>query len=226
MKPPMIPVAVTSIGLVCTAGSHPRIAIATGLTPPAAGCATVGHGIGIGQAPPVVRAGLLQSTLIVLPAEEKVANRLRLEIQSIGFSTAAMSPAASSASSQSSRMAHQRTFTSFPITAMSTRWSFSEISSEVPTLTIDSKILHRAGRRSGQRDRLTDSFPCSCRPQSWTRRSRTPPPPQAAQAADSESGTEVKRKPIRSQYPGSLHFDYTWDETEGQRTWAAADMAR
>ena len=26
------------------------------------------------QAPPVVRAGLLQSTLIVLPAEEKVAN--------------------------------------------------------------------------------------------------------------------------------------------------------
>ena len=51
--------------------------------------------------PPVIRAGLLQSTLIMLPAEEKVATVLAA-IPSIGCLTAAMWPAASFQSNPSS----------------------------------------------------------------------------------------------------------------------------
>ena len=39
-------------------------------------------------------------------------------------------------------------------------------------------------------------------------------PAKAAQAAELKS-EETKAETYRSQYPGSLHFDFTWDEKKG-----------
>src|SRR5579871_4044481 len=68
MKPP-IPILVAA-GLVLA--SIPMRASAPPHTLQPSAPRTVN--ISESQAPPVIRAGLLQSTLIVLPAEEKVAN--------------------------------------------------------------------------------------------------------------------------------------------------------
>src|SRR5882672_7258958 len=68
MKPLISIVVATGLSLVslplCAAGPEHT------LQPSAPRTVTVAES----QAPPIVRAGLLQSTLIVLPAEEKIAN--------------------------------------------------------------------------------------------------------------------------------------------------------
>lgn len=69
MKPP-IPVAVAlHIAVLASAPLH-ALGPAHPLQPSAPRTVTVSES----QTPPVIRAGLLQSTLIVLPAEERVAN--------------------------------------------------------------------------------------------------------------------------------------------------------
>ena len=57
--------------------------------------------------------------------------------------------------------------------------------------------------------------PSSSLPLSWTRPSRRPLAAKAAQAAELKS-EEAKAETYRSQYPGSLHFDFTWDEKKGK----------
>ena len=71
--------------------------------------------------PPVIRAGLLQSTLILLPAKRRLRPSSE-ETRSIGSSMAAMWPVASSVSSRRSRTA-QLTFTSSRTTATNTPFS-------------------------------------------------------------------------------------------------------
>ena len=44
---------------------------------------------------------------------------------------------------------------------------------------------------------------------------------KAAQTAEVKA-EEAKAETYRSQYPGSLHFDYTWDAKEGQGAWACS----
>src|SRR5271157_4226338 len=68
MKPP-IPIAVL-LNLTLVSGSLHATGPVHPLQPSAPRTVTVSES----QTPPVIRAGLLQSTLIVLPAEEKVAN--------------------------------------------------------------------------------------------------------------------------------------------------------
>jgi hypothetical protein len=68
MKPP-IPIAVATSLALASASLH-------GATPahPLQPNAPRTVAVTESQTPPVIRAGLLQSTLIILPAEEKVAN--------------------------------------------------------------------------------------------------------------------------------------------------------
>ncbi len=102
--------------------------------------------------PPVIRAGLLQSTLILLPAEEKVANVFGAT-RWTGSSMAAMSPAASSASSRRLRTA-RRTFISFPTTATNTPLQLREVSSDADP-HFDSKVFIAPGDKAAK-DRLTE----------------------------------------------------------------------
>src|SRR5215475_5006915 len=66
---PLIPIAV-ALNLALASASLHAAGPAHPLEPSAPRTVTVSES----QTPPVIRAGLLQSTLIVLPAEEKVAN--------------------------------------------------------------------------------------------------------------------------------------------------------
>ena len=56
---------------------------------------------------------------------------------------------------------------------------------------------------------------CSYPPPSWTRPSRKPPQPRPRKLPSLKS-EEAKAETYRSQYPGSLHFDFTWDEKKGK----------
>src|SRR6267378_2936611 len=66
---PLIPIVVT-VGLALASASLHATTPAHPLQPNAPRSVTVSEA----ETPPVIRAGLLQSTLIVLPAEEKVAS--------------------------------------------------------------------------------------------------------------------------------------------------------
>jgi hypothetical protein len=68
VKPPLI--LVISFGLGFTAAAHAATDQPHHLEPAAPHTVTVSEA----DAPPAIRAGLLQSTLIMLPSEEKVAN--------------------------------------------------------------------------------------------------------------------------------------------------------
>ena len=67
MKPPIPIAVVASLALAC---------VSLNASTPTHPCRPTLHAASLyrSEAPPVIRAGLLQSTLIVLPAEEKVAS--------------------------------------------------------------------------------------------------------------------------------------------------------
>src|ERR1700733_5957302 len=69
MKPPMILVVTTLLSLACGIAQASPAPDPHHLQPNAPRSVTVSEA----QTPPVIRAGLLQSTLILLPDEEKVA---------------------------------------------------------------------------------------------------------------------------------------------------------
>jgi type IV secretion system protein VirB9 len=69
MKPPMILTATSLLSLVCAVSQASPATPPHRLEPNAPRSVTVSEA----QTPPVIRAGLLQSTLILLPAEEKIA---------------------------------------------------------------------------------------------------------------------------------------------------------
>ncbi len=69
MKPPMILAVTSLLSLACGLAEAARTPQPHHLQPNAPRSITVSEA----QTPPVIRAGLLQSTLILLPAEEKIA---------------------------------------------------------------------------------------------------------------------------------------------------------
>ena len=69
MKPPMILTVTSLLSLACGVAQASPATPPHRLEPNAPRSVTVSEA----QTPPVIRAGLLQSTLILLPAEEKIA---------------------------------------------------------------------------------------------------------------------------------------------------------
>lgn len=160
-------------------------------------------------APPVIHAGLLQSTLILLPAEEKVATVFGGDTVDWVFDAGHIAS------------------------------RFLSIKPKLANVTTDLHIISDHGNEytlqidevSGQTNAHFDSK-VFLLPAEAAAASRLASPPvfvpaseldkakQAAAAAEAAAAAvrkaeDAKAEQFRSQYPASLHFDYVWDVAKG-----------
>ena len=162
------------------------------------------------QTPPVIRAGLLQSTLIVLPAEEKVANVFAGDTVDWVFDGGHV---ASRFVSVKPKVANGST----DIHIVSDHGNeytlqLQEVSTEADT-HFDSKIFIDPGDKAAK-DRLAQ-LPVFVPAADLDKAKQEAATAKAAQAAELKAEA-TKAEQYRSQYPGSLHFDFTWDEKKGK----------
>jgi type IV secretion system protein VirB9 len=204
MKPP-IPIAValhlalTTVSLHAVGPTHP-------LQPSAPRTVTVSES----QAPPVIRAGLLQSTLIVLPAEEKVANVFAGDTVDWVFDGGhvasrfiSVKPKTADGSTDIHIVSdHGNEYT----------LELREVSDD-PDAHYDSKVLIEPGDKAAK-EKLTQ-LPVFVPAADLDKLKQEAAAAQAAQAATLKA-EQTKEETYRSQYPSSLHFDYVWDEKKGK----------
>ena len=160
--------------------------------------------------PPVVRAGLLQSTLIVLPSEEKVANVFAGDTVDWVFDGGHV---ASRFISVKPKLAGSSTDVHI-VSDHGNEYTLQlrEISAEDDT-HFDSKVFISAGDRTAQQ-RLTD-LPVFVPAADLEKAKQEASSAKAAQAAELKA-EETRAEQYRSQYPGSLRFDFAWDEKKGK----------
>jgi len=204
MKPP-IPIAVAlhfalASTLLHAAGpGHP-------LQPNAPRTVTVSES----QTPPVIRAGLLQSTLIVLPTEEKVANVFAGDTVDWVFDGGhvasrfiSVKPKIAGGSTDIHIVSdHGNEYT----------LELREVSAE-DDAHYDSKVLIEPGDKTAK-EKLTQ-LPVFVPAAELDKAKQDAAVAQAAQAATLKA-EQTKEENYRSQYPSSLHFDYAWDEKKGK----------
>jgi type IV secretion system protein VirB9 len=162
------------------------------------------------ETPPVIRAGLLQSTLILLPAEEKIATVFGGDTVDWVFDGGhvasrfiSVKPKLASATTDIHIVSdHGNEYT----------LQLQEISSDADA-HFDSKVFIVPGDKAAK-DRLTD-MPVFVPAAELDKAKQEAVAAKAAQAAELKS-EEAKAETYRSQYPGSLHFDFTWDEKKGK----------
>jgi len=162
------------------------------------------------ETPPVIRAGLLQSTLILLPAEEKIATVFGGDTVDWVFDGGHV---ASRFISVKPKLANATT----DIHIVSDHGNeytlqLQEISSDADS-HFDSKVFIVPGDKAAK-DRLTD-MPVFVPAAELDKAKQEAIAAKAAQAAALKS-EETKAETYRSQYPGSLHFDFSWDEKKGK----------
>ena len=162
------------------------------------------------QTPPVIRAGLLQSTLIVLPAEEKVANVFAGDTVDWVFDGGhiasrfiSVKPKTAGGSTDIHIVSdHGNEYT----------LELREVSAD-DDAHYDSKVLIEPGDKAAK-DKLTQ-LPVFVPAADLDKAKQDAAAAQAAQAATLKA-ERTKEESYRSQYPGSLHFDYAWDEKKGK----------
>ena len=159
--------------------------------------------------PPVVRAGLLQSTLILLPAEEKVATVFGGDTVSWVFDGGhvasryiSIKPKVAGSSTDVHIVSdHGNDYT----------LELREVSNDADP-HFDSKVFVTPGDQAGK-DKLA-AMPVFVPAADLDRAKR-----EAAEAQAKEANALKQEKQqaeaYRSQYPGQLHFDYTWDRKKG-----------
>jgi type IV secretion system protein VirB9 len=162
------------------------------------------------ETPPVIRAGLLQSTLILLPAEEKIATVFGGDTVDWVFDGGHV---ASRFISVKPKLANATT----DIHIVSDHGNeytlqLQEISSDADA-HFDSKVFIVPGDKAAK-DRLTD-MPVFVPAAELDKAKQEAVAAKAAQVAELKS-EEAKAETYRSQYPGSLHFDFAWDEKKGK----------
>jgi type IV secretion system protein VirB9 len=162
------------------------------------------------ETPPVIRAGLLQSTLILLPAEEKIATVFGGDTVDWVFDGGHV---ASRFISVKPKLANTTT----DIHIVSDHGNeytlqLQEISGDADA-HFDSKVFIVPGDKAAK-DRLTD-MPVFVPAAELDKAKQEAVTAKAAQAAELKA-EEAKAETYRSQYPGSLHFDFTWDEKKGK----------
>lgn len=202
---PLIPIAV-SIGLTFASSSVWALPPTHPLQPLAPRTLTVSEL----QAPPVIRAGLLQSTLIVLPPEEKVANVFAGDTVDWVFDGGKV---ASRFVSVKPKVANGSTDIHI-ISDHGNEYTLQlhEVSSD-DDAHFDSKVFLDPSDKAAK-DRLTQ-IPVFVPAADLDKAKQEAAAAKAAQTAllkDEES----KNEQYRSQYPGSLHFDFVWDERKGK----------
>ena len=204
---PLVPIVVSAgLALVSASLSCPVAAETHHLQPNAARTVTVTEA----DAPPVIRAGLLQSTLIVLPTEEKVANVFAGDTVDWVFDGGhvasrfiSIKPKVVNGSTDIHIVSdHGNEYT----------LQLREVSNEDDP-HFDSKVFIAPGDKAAK-DRLAE-LPVFV---PATELDKAKQELAAAKAAQTEElkVEETKAEQYRSQYPGSLHFDYSWDQAKGK----------
>lgn len=204
MKPP-IPIAI-ALNLALMSASVHAAGPAHPLQPSAPRTVSVSES----QTPPVIRAGLLQSTLIVLPAEEKVANVFAGDTVDWVFDGGhvasrfiSVKPKTANGSTDIHIVSdHGNEYT----------LQLREVSAD-DDAHYDSKVLIEPGDKAAK-DRLAQ-LPVFVPAADLDKAKQDAAAAQAAQAATLKA-EQSKEETYRSQYPGSLHFDYVWDEKKGK----------
>jgi len=162
------------------------------------------------ETPPVIRAGLLQSTLIVLPPEEKVANVFAGDTVDWVFDGGHV---ASRFISVKPRIANGSTDVHI-VSDHGNEYTLQlrEVSGEDDP-HFDSKVFIAPGDQVGK-DRLIE-LPVFVPAAELEKAKQDAVAAKAAQTAEIKA-EETKVEQYRSQYPGSLHFDYAWDQAKGK----------
>ena len=159
--------------------------------------------------PPVIRAGLLQSTLILLPAEEKVATVFGGDTVSWVFDGGHV---ASRFISIKPKVANSVTDVHI-VSDHGNEYTLQlrEVSSDGDP-HFDSKVFITPGDQAG-RDKLA-ALPVFVPAAELDKAKQEIASAKASEAA-TKKAEETKAEQYRSQYPGQLHFDYTWDQKKG-----------
>lgn len=202
---PLIPIFV-AFGLGFTTLTHGLVAETPHhLMPNAPRTVTVSES----TTPPIVRAAVLQSTLILLPAEEKVATVFGGDTVDWVFDGGHV---ASRFISVKPKVANGTTDVHI-VSDHGNEYTLElqEVSADTDP-HFDSKVFVVPGDKAAK-DRLSD-LPVFV-PAADLEKAR-----QEAAAAKAASMAELKAEDskaeqYRSQYPGSLHFDYAWDQKKG-----------
>jgi type IV secretion system protein VirB9 len=162
------------------------------------------------QAPPVVRAALLQSTLIVLPAEEKVANVFAGDTVDWVFDGGHV---ASRFISIKPKVANSTTDVHI-VSDHSNEYTLElrEVSSDEDP-HFDSKVFITPGDKAAK-EKLIE-LPVFVPAAELDQAKQQIAAAKAAEAATLKA-EQTKEEAYRSQYPGTLHFDYTWDKSKGK----------
>jgi type IV secretion system protein VirB9 len=162
------------------------------------------------ETPPQVRAGLLQSTLIVLPAEEKVANVFAGDTVDWVFDGGhvasrfiSVKPRTANASTDIHIVSdHGNEYT----------LQLREVSND-PDSHFDSKVFINPGDQAAK-DRLAQ-LPVFVPAAELDKAKQEAATAKAAQAAELKA-EQTRAEQYHSEYPGSLHFDYVWDEKKAK----------
>ena len=161
-------------------------------------------------APPVIRAGLLQSTLILLPLEEKIATVFGGDTVDWVFDGGHV---ASRFISIKPKLANSST----DIHIVSDHGN--EYTLELQEISggddphFDSKVFIEPSDKA-TKDKLAD-LPVFVPAAELDRVKQDATAAKAAEAAERKA-EKAKAEEYRSQYPSSLHFDYTWDQKKGK----------
>lgn len=202
---PLIPIAVATSLAFAPASLHGATPAHT-LQPNAPRTVPVSES----QTPPVIRAGLLQSTLIILPTEEKVANVFAGDTVDWVFDGGhvasrfiSVKPKAAGSTTDIHIVSdHGNEYT----------LQLQEVSSDTDP-HFDSKVFITPGDQAGK-DRLVE-LPVFVPASELDKVKQDAAARQATQVATIRA-EQAKEEANRSQYPGTLHFDYTWDQSKGK----------
>ncbi len=208
MKPPILIFAACGLAFTTAAAfaSGPAVPDAKHLQPNAPRTITVSEA----DTPPVVRAGLLQSTLILLPDQEKVANVFAGDTVDWVFDGGHV---ASRFISIKPKLAGSTTDVHI-ISDHGNEYTLQlrEVSGDDDP-HFDSKIFIAPGDKAAK-NRLAE-LPVFVPAAELDKVKQEAAAAQAAQAATLKV-EKTQEEAYRSQYPGSLHFDYTWDKSKGK----------
>ncbi len=204
MRPP-IPVSI-GLGLMLASGSLHAATDSHTLLPNAPRTVIVSEA----AIPPEVRAGLLQSTLIVLPAEEKVANVFAGDTVNWIFDGGHIA----------SRFISVKPKTANAVTDIHVvsdhgneyTLELREVSNDTDA-HFDSKVFLSPGDQAAK-DRLAQ-LPVFVPVAELDKAKQEAAAAKAAQTAEVKA-EQTKTEQFRAEYPGSLHFDYAWDEKKAK----------
>ena len=207
MKPPIVVFVAFGLALATASANASTPPEPHRLQPNAPRSVTVSEA----ETPPVIRAGLLQSTLILLPVEEKIATVFGGDTVDWVFDGGHV---ASRFISVKPKLANTTT----DIHIVSDHGNeytlqLQEISGDADA-HFDSKVFIVPGDKAAK-DRLTD-MPVFVPAAELDKAKQEAVAAKAAQTAEVKA-EESKAETYRSQYPGSLHFDYSWDQKKGKQ---------